>query len=192
MVLYIFGVRGAAYVKVGYTAACPWSRIQDGFWRNVHPKACCNRLGWDSLELLGLFPGDLADEARLQARIPPECGEFWPQERLPELRRALVELAVERHSCSEEEAELPLPPRPDVPLQGRGEERFECCGGSLLLCYGCGQHFKLWIRLQTHKRESCPASAQPKVDCSSCGAKVIQRHLKRHQDTKRCQAARGE
>ena len=45
MVLYIFGVRGAAYVKVGYTAACQWSRVRDGFWRNVHPKACCNRLG---------------------------------------------------------------------------------------------------------------------------------------------------
>ena len=95
-------------------------------------------------------------------------------------------------TANEDEAELPLPPRPAVPLQGRGEERFECCGGSLLLCYGCGQHFKLWIRLQTHKRESCPASAQPKVDCPSCGTKVIQRHLKRHQESKRCQAARRE
>ena len=45
MVLYVFGVRGAAYVKVGYTASCPWSRVRDGFWRNVHPKGCCNRLG---------------------------------------------------------------------------------------------------------------------------------------------------
>ena len=79
MVLYIFGVRGAAFVKVGYTAGCPWGRVRDGFWRVVHPKACCNRLGWDSLELLSLFPRDLAEEARLQARIPPECGEFWLQ-----------------------------------------------------------------------------------------------------------------
>ena len=150
--------------------------MRDGFWRLVHPKACCNRLGWDDLELLGLFPGDLADEARLQARVPPECGEFWPLERLPELRRSLTELAMEK-GCAEEEAELPLPPHPEAPLQGRGEERFECCGGSLLKCSGCGQHFKLWICLQTHKRESCPASAQPKVDCASCGAKAIQRHL---------------
>ena len=118
MVLYVFGVRSAAYVKVGYTASCPWSRVRDGFWRNVHPKGCCNRLGWDSLELLGLFPGELADEALLQARIPPECGELWPREGLPELRRALVELAVARHNCNEDEAELPLPPRPAVPLQG--------------------------------------------------------------------------
>ena len=191
MVLYVFEVRGAAFVKVGFTAGCPWGRVRDGFWRVVHPKACCNRLGWDGLELLGLFPGDLADEARLQARVPPECGEFWPLERLPELRRALTELAMEK-GCAEEEAELPLPPRPEAPLQGRGEERFECCGGSLLKCFGCGQHFKLWIRLQTHKRESCPASAQPKVDCASCGAKVIQRHLKRHSESKRCQAAHRE
>ena len=76
MVLYIFGVRGAAFVKVGYTAGCLWGRVRDGFWRNVHPKACCNWLGWDSLELLSLFPRDLADEARLQARSPPECGEL--------------------------------------------------------------------------------------------------------------------
>ena len=47
---------------------------------------------------------------RLQARVPPECGEFWPLERLPELRRALTELAMEK-GCTEEEAELPLPPR---------------------------------------------------------------------------------
>ena len=191
MVLYVFEVRGAAFVKVGFTAGCPWARVRDGLWRVVHPKACCNLLGWDNLELLSLFPGDLADEARLQARIPPECGEFWPQERLDELRRALTDLAVEK-GCTKEEAELPLPPRPEAPLPGRGEERFECCGGSPLKCFGCGQHFKLWVRLQTHKRESCPASAQPKVDCASCGAKVIQRHLKRHSERKRCQAARRE
>ena len=41
----------------------------------------------------------------------------------------------------------------------RGEERFECCGGSPLKC--------LWVRLQRHKRESCPASALPKVDCAT-------------------------
>ena len=57
MVLYVFEVRGAAFVKVGFTAGCPWGRVRDDFWRVVHPKACCNRLGWDSLELLGLFPG---------------------------------------------------------------------------------------------------------------------------------------
>ncbi len=74
--------------------------MRDGFWRVVHPKACCNQLGWDSLDLLSLVPRDLADEARLQGRIPLECGEFWPLERLPELRRALTELAVEK-GCAE-------------------------------------------------------------------------------------------
>ena len=189
MVLYIFGIRGAAFVKAGFTAGCPWGRARDGFWRVVHPKACCNRLGWSDLELLGLYPGDLAVEARLHTLVPPECGEFWPLERLPDLRRALTDLAVE-NGCTEAEAELPMPQRPVEPMLGRGEERFECCGGTLLKCYGCGQHFKLWIRLQTHKRESCPASAIPKVACTTCGAMVIQRHLKRHNESHRCSASR--
>ena len=93
MVLYVFEVRGTAFLKVGFTAGCPWARVRDGLWRVVHPKACCNLLGWDNLELLSLFSGDLADEARLQARISPECGEFWPQDRLDELRRALTDLS---------------------------------------------------------------------------------------------------
>ena len=63
MVLYIFGIRGAAFVKAGFTAGCPWGRARDGFWRVVHPKACCNWLGWGDLELLDLYPGDLAVEA---------------------------------------------------------------------------------------------------------------------------------
>ena len=191
MVLYIFCVGHSDYLKVGYTGGCPWARVREGLWKVVHPKACCTLLGWDNLELLGLFPGDLADEARLQARVPPECGEFWPQERLEELRRTLTDIAVEK-GCTREEAELPLPARPEAPLPGRGEERFECCGGSPLKCFGCGLQFKLWVRLQTHKRESCPASALPKVDCATCGTKVIARHLKRHMQTARCKAARAD
>ena len=54
--LYIFGICGATFVKVGFTAGFPWGRARDGFWRVVHSKACCNRLGWDDLELLGLYP----------------------------------------------------------------------------------------------------------------------------------------
>ena len=33
MVLYVFEVRGAAFVKVGFTARCPWGRVRDGLWR---------------------------------------------------------------------------------------------------------------------------------------------------------------
>ena len=52
MVLYIFEVVGAPCVKMGFTAGCPWGRIRDGFWKQVHPEACCSKLGWDDLQLM--------------------------------------------------------------------------------------------------------------------------------------------
>ena len=155
----------------------------------VHTWGCCNLLGWDNLELLHLFPGELADLARLQAQIPPKCGEFWHVLRLDELRRALTDMAAEK-GCTMEEAELPLPLRPDAPPYGRGERRSKCCGGCPAKCFGCKLHFKQWAHLQAHEREGCPASDLRKVDCTTCGAKVIQRHLKCHKESSRCLAAR--
>ena len=52
--------------------------------------------------------------------------------------------------------------------------------------------FEEVILVDTTVLKACPASAQPKVDCASCGAKVIHRHLKRHSESKRCQAAHRE
>ena len=188
MVLYIFEVLGTPYVKVGYTSGCPWGRIRDGFWKQVHPEACCGKLGYDNLRLLELCPGTLADEAFIKKEVPPERGEFWPRSELDALRSAMKKLAGD----DADDWWLPFPPRPAMPAPGRGEEKLECCGGSLLPCYGCGQTFKLWVRLQTHKRESCPASAEPRPACRFCGQRVIQRHLKRHQqESKRCLAARA-
>ena len=189
MVLYVFNVRHTGYVNVGFTAGCPWACVWDGLWREVHPRGCCNLLGWDNLELLHLFPGELADIARLQAQIPPKCGEFWHVLRLDELRRALTDMAAEK-GCTMEEAELPLPLRPDAPPYGRGERRSKCCGGCPAKCFGCKLHFKQWAHLQAHEREGCPASDLRKVDCTTCGAKVIQRHLKCHKESSRCLAAR--
>ena len=170
----------------------PWGRFRDGFWKNVHPEACCGRLGWDDLQLVAMSPGTLEDEAAIQQQLPPERGEFWPREQLDALRLAMKALATTRHNCGNDDWELPLPPRPAAPPPGRGEEKLECCGGSLLPCYGCGRMFKLWVRLQTHKRESCPASAEARLACRFCGTRVIQRHLKRHEEqNKRCQAAQA-
>ena len=91
-----------------------------------------------------------------------------------------------------DEWELPLPPKPESPLQGRGIEKFECCGGSLLPCFGCGKEFKLYLRLQTHKRRSCPASAEPKLVCRFCGTGVIKDNLKRHvRENKKCLLAKA-
>ena len=191
MVLYIFQVVGAPWVKMGFTAGCPWGRIRDGFWKQVHPKACCGKLGWDDLQLMAMVPGSLEDEAAIKEAVPPEVGEFWRRSELDSLLLAMKVHAC-ANGCGNDDWELPLPPRPAVPPPGRGEEKLECCGGSLLPCYGCGQHFKLWIRLQTHKRESCPASAEAQPACRFCGTRVIQRHLKRHQEqSKRCQAAQA-
>ena len=193
MVLYIFEVLGTDFVKLGFTSGCPWRRIRDGFWKQVHPEPqCCGKLGWDNLNLIALSPGTLEDEAFIKKQVPPETGEFWPRSELDTLRLAMKLLATTQHNCGNDDWELPLPPRPAMPAPGRGEEKLECCGGSLLPCYGCGQQFKLWIRLQTHKRESCPASAEPRPACRFCGQRVIQRHLKRHQqESKRCLAARA-
>ena len=193
MVLYIFEVLGTDYVKMGFTSGSPWGRIRDGFWKNVHPEGpegCCGKLAWDNLNLIALVPGDLADEASVKQAVPPEVGEFWPREQLEVLRLALKVQACTR-GCDNDSWELPLPPKPVAPLLGCGEEKMVCCGGSLLPCYGCGQLFKLWIRLQTHKRESCPASAEPPPACRFCGTRVITRHMKRHEEqSKRCQATR--
>jgi hypothetical protein len=189
MVLYIFDVCGTPFVKMGFTTGCPWGRIRDGFWKQVHPEACCGKLGWDDLQLVSLCPGTLEDEAFIKQQVPPECGEFWPRQELDTLRLAMKVLVITAHNCGNEDWELPLPPRPSQPLPGRGVEKLECCGGSLLTCYGCDQQFKLWIRLQTHKRESCPASAEPRPVCRFCGTRVIQRLMKRHHESKRCRTA---
>jgi len=186
MVLYIFEVRGTPYVKMGFTTGCPWGRVRDGFWKQVHPEGCCGKLGWDDLQLVSLCPGTLEDEASIKESVPPTCGEFWPLQELDMLRLAMKVLAIAEHNCGSDNWELPLPPRPAAPPPGRGIEKLECCGGSLLRCYGCGQQFKLWIRLQTHKRESCPATAEPRPACRLCGTRVIKRHLKRHQTSAGC------
>ena len=191
MVLYIFEVVGTGFVKMGHTGGCPWRRISDGFWKLVHPTACCRRLGFDDLQLLHLSPGDLEDEGRVQKLLPPARGEFWPVEQLPELRRCLMAVAIDKHRCSAENWQLPLPPRPAAPPVGRGVEKHECCGGVLLPCYGCTKLFKLWIRLQTHKQESCPASAGQRPACGFCGRRVISRLMKRHHQSLSCRAARG-
>ena len=193
MVLYIFQVSDTNFVKMGFTSGNPWNRISDGFWKQVHPEQCCGKLGWDDLQLIHMCPGTLQNEAFIKEQIPPEQGEFWPRERLDLLLLAMKVLAIGEHNCSNEDWELPLPPRPARAAPRHREEKLECCGGELLPCYGCGKMFKLWIRLQTHKKESCPASAEARPACRFCGQRVIQRHLKRHQEeSKRCRSMRGE
>jgi hypothetical protein len=60
----------------------------------------------------------------------------------------------------------------------------------LIMCFGCGKEFKLYKRLLTHKKESCPATAEPKVVCA-CGQEVIRRLLPRHQQSQSCKRKRA-
>ena len=192
MVLYIFEVSGTQFIKMGFTNGCPWNRICDGFWKQVHPEQCCGKLGWDDLQLIHMSPGTLENEAWVKGANPPEKGEFWHRDQLPAMLRVMAWLAMDFHGCTEENWTLPLPPRPERPAPRHGEEKLECCGGELLPCYGCGKLFKLWIRLQTHKRESCPVSAEAKAACRFCGQSVMKRHMKRHEGSKRCRDTREQ
>ena len=67
--LYIFEVLGTEYLKMGYTAICPWRRIRWGFCELKHPKVCCGSLGWDDLQLLVLSYGRVEDEKYIQKQV---------------------------------------------------------------------------------------------------------------------------
>ena len=197
--LYIFSVEGTDFVKAGFTSGCPWGRVRDGFWRLVHPEECCGKLGWEDLQLLALSPGTLEDEALLKESVPPVEGEFWRRRDLDTLRLFFKVQSIAVHDCDNENWELPLPPKPEAPLLGRGIEKRPCCGGSLKVCYACQKSFTLWVHLSTHMKESCPARFQTglgaaesrlsaKVECGVCALPVIQRNLKRHQGSQKCKS----
>ena len=196
--LYIFSIEGTDFVKAGFTSGCPWGRVRDGFWRLVHPPDCCDKLGWENLQLLALSPGNLEDEALLKECAPPVAGEFWRRESLSTLLMFFKFQAIGVHDYDEENWQLPLPPKPDVPPLGRttgpgGIEKRPCCGGSSVVCYACQKSFTLWVHLSTHMRESCPARRETgletaKVGCGVCARRVIQRNLKRHQDSQKCKS----
>ncbi len=77
--IYIFRVGDAGFLKLGFTRGSPWTRVATGFWSNLHPAACCQKLGWDDLELLHCFAGDEEAEKAIKQQVPPHFGEFWPE-----------------------------------------------------------------------------------------------------------------
>ena len=172
--LYIFRVVGTDYVKLGFTRGDPWKRAATGFWSNVHPPACCGRLAWEDLELVALFSGSLPDEAAVQRVLPPAVGEFWLEEELDALLRAVGAL------CEE----LPAPPKPDVPPEvARRTEKLPCCGAPRYICGVCSASFQREHHVWQH-RESCE---DRRVSCSACHKKVLKRNLKRHLRKRRAQ-----
>jgi hypothetical protein len=180
MPLYVFEVGGTAYFKMGFTAVCPWMRVSCGLWSNVHPTACCDKLGWDNLELVALFEGTMADEKALQEAIPPERGEFWPSSRYEELLKAMSDKLVEKV----------LPPRPSTPPRlGRGEERLSCClGGRDFKCGVCAKVFARHHLLVQHRASH--SMTADRVTCRRCGLVGLKRNIfcKRHRETAACKA----
>jgi len=165
--LYVFRVCGVPWVKMGFTSVCPWRRISNGFWSNVHPPACCGHLGWDDLELIALFSGGLCEEAAVKSCLPPSCGEFWPEEMLAPILLTLRYLLPA----------LPLPVRPNAaPDVGRCREHLPCCGAAKHVCFTCGASFARWHLLVQHKE----GHRDQKVACT-CGLRVLKRNLKRRQ-----------
>lgn len=168
--LYLFKVREAPFVKMGFTSSCPWRRIATGFWSNLHPTDCCGRLGWEDLELLALYPGTLEDEAAIKTTIPPSVGEFWPDSMVDVIKQALSNLG----------GELPLPPRPPTPPDvDRFTEKLPCCSGQTFKCFKCDKPFNRWHHLKQHLQ----SHAAIKDSCGGCGLKVLKRNIKRHMGT---------
>ena len=115
MVVYVFEFPGS-WFKVGYTAHCPYQRLDRGFWGNIHPPELCGRL--DDARLLYLFEDDEATEKALHSALAPDIGEFYGPGHLVEVV-GLLELVLHP---------LPLPtPRPAVRTQPVVKR--VCCGG---------------------------------------------------------------
>ena len=100
--LYVFAIEGTQYLKVGYTCGCPWGRVRDGFWCNVHPEECCGKLGWENLRLLVLAPSTMVDEQLLHDRVGSE-GELRRVEQLDAIKLCLKLNARCSHACGNDD-----------------------------------------------------------------------------------------
>ena len=153
-----------------------------GAWSNVHPKACCNKLGFENMNLLALFEGTLEQEKIFQSLNPyPENGEFWPNYFLGVLTLSLDERLDRRE----------IPERPDLRNQAgvsrRSEAKRVCCtGGQDFKCWTCDKVFKRYHHLVQHKISAHTTNGR--TTCQNCGAKGLSRNIlhKRHTNSTKC------
>jgi hypothetical protein len=177
--IYIFHIVDTGFVKLGFTQGNPWTRVATGFWSNIHPKACCHKLGWENLELLCCFDGGTEAEAAIKQAMPPHFGEFWSEKQITEL------LCLCYQVCNKKI--LPSPAKPERPPEvERATEKLPCCGGLEFFCDSCGMGFKRAHHLR-QRHERCRGL---KVECSGCVKKILQRNLKRHQS--KCESYRAQ
>ena len=183
MSIYIFEVVDTGFLKVGFTTGCPWVRMGYGAWSNVHPKACCNKLGIKDMKLVGLFKGTLEHERTFQAMNQyPEHGEFWP---LP-----LLDLILSTLGRVLERQELPA--RPDITdfvaysHRHNDEKRYCCSGGQQFQCYKCDKVFARFHYLMQHRTST--HSTEGRMSCPICGTEGLIRNImgKRHTDSATC------
>ncbi len=182
MSIYLFEVVGSGFLKLGFTAGCPWIRIASGAWSNVHPEACCNKLGFKNMKLLALFKGTLEQEQIFQALNPyPENGEFWPDYFLEALTVSLDERLDRRE----------IPERPDLRnhegVSRRSEAKRVCCtGGQDFQCFYCDKVFGRFHHLVQHQFSA--HSSQGRTTCQKCGSKGLTRNIlhKRHTNSAKC------
>ena len=162
--IYVFAIDGMPWCKIGYTSyANPWDRVSRGFWTNAHPTDLCGRLS--DLSLLHAFHGDLQLESTLKSLFPPDHGEFWNLNRLPEILRLLRLMTTELDNTWR-----PTAPQPT--------EKLPCCGGMSNVCYRCHRAFARWHQLQSHIRH---VHMQYRVQCPKCNKSMCEKNLKRHQ-----------
>ncbi len=183
MSIYLFEVVDTGFLKLGFTTGCPWIRMASGAWSNVHPKACCDKLGFKDMKLLALFKGTLEQERMFQSLNQcPEDGEFWPDYFLEVLLWSL-DKTLERR-------ELPL--RPDLRdhegvSRRRSEEKRVCCtGGQEFQCFNCDKVFARFHYLMQHRNSA--HSTQGRMCCPTCGTEGLIRNImaKRHTDSAKC------
>ena len=184
--LYVFAF-GDDWIKVGFTARCPFQRRRLGFWHNVHPTELCGRLG--DCELLHLFecdevpsPSPLCPlyplvcfcclntcevtEKAMHAALIPDRGEFYRRDRLDEI------LSLLRMSLGT----LPLPP-PLPPMPVSSHKLRACCRGSSYAGFERDDH---------HRRSL--ATRGKRAPCDKCGKMVSIRDDKKkaHQEGGGC------
>jgi hypothetical protein len=181
MSIYLFQVGDTGFFKLGFTRGCPWVRVALGVWNNVHPKECCNKLGFENLQLLALYKGTLEQEQAIQALNPfRENGEFWP-----DWMRWRVLFSLRGHEVQT------IPEKPELRMQEgihrHNEAKLLCCtGGQEFKCWTCDMVFTRYHHLVQHKISAHTSNGR--TTCQNCGAKGLTRNMlhKRHTNSAKC------